>query len=118
SMKHGLNNGKAGGGEGVIPGDSLVYSSPFAGNDARVDLVFRIKPGPGNYSVKGNKSSALWKVPSNPGLGTAAAGDNSFWGQYMKQTGEKNGQDGSADGHTASVWDPESWKSPRVYSAQ
>src|SRR5262249_480395 len=59
-IKNGLNNGKAGGGEGVIPGDSLVYSSPFAGNDARVDLVFRIKPGPGNYSVKGNKSSALW----------------------------------------------------------
>src|SRR5262249_29055094 len=119
SMKHGLNNGKAGGGEGVIPGDSLVYSSPFAGNDARVDLVFRIKPGPGNYSVKGNRSSALWKVPSNPGLGTASAGDNSFWGQYMKQTAEKNGEVGSSPtGHTNTVWDPQTWNSARMDSAQ
>src|SRR5262249_3242713 len=63
----------------------------------------------------------LWKVPSNPGLGTASgagAGDNSFWGQYLKQTGEKNGQVGSADGHTATVWDPQTWNSARMDSAQ
>src|SRR5262249_27794528 len=108
-VKDGLNNGAPGGGQGVIPGDSLVYSSPFAGNDTRMDFVFRIKPGPGNYSVKGNRTSALWKVPSNPGLGTASGGDISFWGQYLKQTGEKNGQVGSADGHTATVWDPQTW---------
>jgi len=117
-IKDGLNRGKTGGGEGVIPGDSLAYSSPFAGNDARMDLVFRIKPGPGCYSVKGNRSSPLWKVASNPGLGTASAGDNSFWGQYMIQTGVKNGQVGSADGHTATVWDPSTWNSARMDSAE
>jgi hypothetical protein len=111
-----LNRGKTGGGEGVISGDSLMYTSP--GADARIDLVFRIKPGPGNYSTKGNRASALFKVPSNPGLGTSAGGDNSFWGQYLKQTGEKNGQVGSADGHTATVWDPQTWNSARMDSAQ
>src|SRR5262249_11061648 len=118
-VKDGLNNAKSGGGEGGISGDSLVYTSPFAYDDSRMDLVFRIKPGPGNYSVKGNRSSALWKVPSNPGLGTASAGDNSFWGQYMKQTAEKNGEVGSSPtGHTNTVWDPQTWNSARMDSAQ
>jgi hypothetical protein len=118
-VKDGLNNAKPGGGEGVISGDSLVYTSSFSGNDTRMDLVFRIKPGPGNYSVKGNPASALWKVPSNPGLGTAAGGDNSFWGQYMKQAAEKNGEVGSSPtGHTATVWDPQTWNSARMDTAQ
>jgi hypothetical protein len=118
-VKDGLNNAKTGGGEGVIPGDSVVYTSPFSGNDTRMDLVFRIKPGPGNYSVKGNRGSPLWKIPSDPGLGTATGGDNSFWGQYMKQTAEKNGEVGSSpDGHTATVWDPQTWNSARMDSAQ
>jgi hypothetical protein len=118
-VKDGLNNAKTGGGEGVISGDSLVYSSSFSGNDTRMDLVFRIKPGPGNYSLKGNRTSALWKVPSDPSQGTASAGDNSFWGQYMKQTAEQNGEVGSSPtGHTSTVWDPQTWNSARMDSAQ
>src|SRR5262249_25617005 len=117
-VKNAENNAKTGGGEGVIPGDSLAYTASYNGNDTRVDLVFRIQPGPGNYSVKGDRSSPLWKIPSDPGLGTASAGDNAFWGQYMKQTAEANGEVGSAQGHTAAAWDPQTWNSARMDSLQ
>lgn len=113
-VQTGLNLAADAGGEGVVPGDTLAVQSPWSGNDSRVDLVFRILPGPGNYSVKGNRDSPLWKIPSNPALGTTSAGDGSFWGEYMAA----NGQVGSANGHTSTHWDPHTWNSARMDSAQ
>lgn len=121
-MKDALNLGNYYGGEGVIPGDTLLYWSPWnprstLGFDARVDLVFRIWPGPGNYSVLGDRTSPLWKVPSNPGLGTAFATEGppySFWGQYMAN----NGDVGSINDHGQTRWDPQTWNSARMDSAE
>ena len=36
----------------------------------RVDLIFRIDPGPGNYSTKGNRASALIQGKRVPVVGT------------------------------------------------
>ena len=60
---------------GVVAGDSIVVESPFAAGDgvttgARVDLVFRIDPGPGNYRQRGTapprSSAAIPRIPSSP----------------------------------------------------
>ena len=121
-----LNNGTAQGGQGVARGDTLVYQSAFAGGDARMDLVFRIWPGPGNYAGRntGAGSQDPWTLRHNrilkvPAVGDvagnyASANDGSFWGQYMGN----NGQVGSASGHTATYWDPQTWNSARMDSGQ
>ena len=70
-----------------IPGDTVysVTANPDA-SPIRVDLVFRIYPGPGNYGIVGNKASGLRKVPSNPAIATP--GDGSFWSTYIAAPGD------------------------------
>jgi hypothetical protein len=122
-----LNNGNPAGTEGVARSDTLVYDSPYSGNDARMDLVFRIWPGPGNYAgrnVGPGGSQDPWALRHNrilkvPAVGDeagnyASANDGSFWGQYMGN----NGPVGSASGHTSTYWDPQTWNSARMDSAQ
>ena len=113
-----------------IPGDS---SAIIAGNatvtapddpalaTVRVDLVFRILPGPGNYQIAagrsmvpgGTPSGVLLQVPQNQGA-VAVAGDASFWGQYMADPGEVSA--GTHNGNTS--WDPLTWNSARMDSTQ
>src|SRR5205814_6667612 len=87
-----------------IPGDSSAVSAANAtissGDDptltqVRVDLMFRILPGPGNYRIAGGRSmipggssvsGVLLQVPTNQAA-AAVAGDASFWGQYMADPG-------------------------------
>jgi hypothetical protein len=61
----------------------------------RVDMVFRILPGPGNYRIAGGRTMApggnavtgvLLQVPTNQAA-AAVSGDASFWGQYMSDPG-------------------------------
>jgi len=89
-----------------VPGDSILANSPYVGDGVtsgvRVDLVFRIDPGPGNYSVKGNRGSALVeKDPSHP-----------FWATYRAN----NGTFGTPGGHGA-TWNRNVWNSARMDSA-
>jgi hypothetical protein len=101
----------------VIVGDTLAASSAFIsgqGTTTRLDLLFRIKPGPGNYSTKGDVNSALYKVPSNPGLGTASPGDGSFFGQYLGLPSPPGIGKGV---HAGVVWNPTTWNSARMDSA-
>ena len=46
----------------VITGDSMVIT--VAGSNHRVDMVFRIKPGPGNYVSTGHMNSGIAKTPN------------------------------------------------------
>jgi hypothetical protein len=91
-----------------VPGDSVYIRTLSAtGTPVRVDCVFRIYPGPGNYVTVGNKATALRKVPFSP---TAAVpGDNSFWGQYLAD----NGAFGSPGGHVGGKWSANVWNSAR-----
>ena len=88
---------------GVVAGDSLVIVSPFTGDGVttgtRLDLIFRIDPGPGNYTVKGNRASALVnKDPSHP-----------FFATYLAN----NGPFGTPGGHGA-TWNRNVWNSARM----
>ncbi len=111
-----------------IPGDSSVV---IAGNatvstpddpalaTVRLDLVFRILPGPGNYQITagrtmtpgGSPSGLLLQLPTNQAA-VAVSGDASFWGKYMADPGLV-----SAGTHSAG-WDPTTWNSCRMDTTQ
>jgi hypothetical protein len=106
-MKNGLNIVAPAEAPGVVAGDSIVVTSPWNGDGittgTRLDLVFRIDPGPGNYTVKGNRSSALVnKDPAHP-----------FFAAYLAN----NGQFGTPGGHPGGVWNKNVWNSARMDSA-
>ena len=89
-----------------IPGDSiLVIGQNATGTPMRLDCVFRIYPGPGNYVSVGNKASALRKVPAN--VAPAAPSDGSFWGEYMAAPGE------FSKGTHEGGWNVDTWNSVR-----
>jgi len=89
-----------------IPGDSIyVFSSHPSSNPYRLDLIFRIYPGPGNYLVAGNVASGLKRRPDQPAAATS--GDGSFWGEYMLDPGL------FAKGAHVGSWNPDTWNSAR-----
>jgi hypothetical protein len=104
-IKGGLNNAARNGGQGVIISDTLAVISAFvsgAGQPTRLDMLFRIFPGPGNYSDPGNMGSPLIeKDPSHP-----------FWATYSASPGPF-----SKGTHPVGGWDPTTWNSARMDSA-
>jgi hypothetical protein len=144
-IKTGLNNAQATGSvlRFDIPGDT---SSIIAGNAAvsapddaelaqvRVDLVFRILPGPGNYDAGSPPTmtpggsptgGTLLKRPDVQG-DFAAAGDGSFWGTLMADPGDPavapvahpgliGSADASAGDHNGGAsWDHLTWNAVRM----
>src|SRR5262245_3229314 len=129
-IKTGINNAQATGNmlRFAIPGDSTVV---FAGNASvsapddpalatvRVDLVFRVLPGPGNYQIAAGRTmqpggvpvGTLLQLPTNQGA-VAVPGDGSFWGQYMADPGLV-----SAGTH-AGGWSPLVWNSARCDTSE
>ncbi len=105
---------------GSIAGDSIVVTGP--GNDVRVDVVFRVLPGVGNYRTVGCRNSGLRKRPDlGGGAGNAAtAGDGSWWGAWMADNGGvgTGGNGTSGPGHAGGVWDIHRWNSARIDTSQ
>jgi hypothetical protein len=106
-MRSGLNIVAPPADPGVVAGDSVFVSSPYVGNGTttgvRMDLVFRIDPGPGNYTIKGNRASALVnKDPAHP-----------FFATYLAS----NGPNGTPGGH-GGTWNRHVWNSARMDSAE
>jgi hypothetical protein len=106
-VRTGLNIVAPANAPGVVAGDSILCNSPFVGDGittgVRVDLIFRIDPGPGNYSVKGNRGSALVeKDVTHP-----------FWATYKAN----NGPFGTPGGH-GTLWNKNVWNSARLDSAE
>src|SRR5262245_16374715 len=95
-IRTGLNTAQATGNllRFAIPGDSTVVAGANAVvadpslATVRVDLVFRILPGPGNYQIAAGRSmqpggvpvGTILQLPTNQGA-IAVVGDGSFWGQ-------------------------------------
>jgi hypothetical protein len=99
-----------------IPGDTtIVFASVGTG---RVDLVFRILPGPGNYNPVGAGVSGTIKQVPNSNT-PAVANDNSFWGQYKGHPGSFASPNAVAL-HAAhpSGWDANVWSSARCDTAE
>ncbi len=104
----------------IIPGDTTLVFADASGPAIRVDLVFRILPGPGNYRSSPPRhwpltaDMVLLRLPTDPAT-PAVAGDASFWGQYMAAPGEFGTPGGHAGG---TAWDPLTWNSARCDSAE
>jgi hypothetical protein len=90
----------------AISGDSVIVNG--TGNNVRMDMVFRILPGPGNYNTLGSKASGVKKRPD--AAGAATPGDGSFFGEYMASTG----QFGSQATHPGGAWSQHIWNSARM----
>ncbi|MFI5370918.1 MAG: hypothetical protein ACHQ52_05105 [Candidatus Eisenbacteria bacterium] len=105
----------------AVPGDTAVVSAP--GSGIRVDLVFRILPGPGDYVVIGDRGSGVAQSPDVFPRVAASPGDGSFWGTYMADDGVF-GTGAPMDGVTPGVphpddsWDPNVWNSARCDTAE
>jgi hypothetical protein len=112
-IRTGLNITQTPGASGMrfdVPGDSVVVTT---GSDSvRLDMVFRIRPGVGNYVTVGNATSGLRRIPTSTTAVTA--GDGSFWGTYKANPGEKASA-GAAAQHAAgpSGWSSLVWNSAR-----
>jgi hypothetical protein len=111
----------------VIPGDTMLVISN--GSPIRTDLVFRIKPGPGNYQTIGNPASGIRPNPAT--AGSVTPGDGSFWGSYMADRGlygsgfavgfstaVPNPMTDGVAGGGAVDWNPDEWVSARMDTAQ
>ena len=98
-----------------IPGDSAVAIGS-SDNPARMDLVFRVKPGPGDYVIIGNRASGLRQVPTS--TTAAVSGDGSWWGQYLADNGAfgTGGNGVTGPGHAGGVWSENIWNSARCDS--
>jgi hypothetical protein len=103
-----------------IPGDTMVVIA--SGPNVRMDLVFRILPGVGNYVQLGNRNSGIARRPDtvprvaalNTDAGLANHADR-FWGTYMGNNGVYGtGGNGTTSGPPITVWDPNRWNSARV----
>ncbi|MFN8586943.1 MAG: FlgD immunoglobulin-like domain containing protein [Candidatus Eisenbacteria bacterium] len=104
----------------VVVAGNAVDNTTNTGVATRVDLVFRILPGPGNYKISAGRAyplvntMQLLQVPSNQ-ANVAVSGDASFWGQYMAAPGDF----GTAGGHYGGTfWDPMTWNSARMDTVQ
>jgi hypothetical protein len=92
-----------------LAGYSITVASGVA--QARMDMIFRILPGPANYVTPGERASGLRVVPTS--TTAISQGDGSFWSVYT----ENNGPFGSPSGHPAgtfaSRWSEVVWNSAR-----
>ncbi len=101
----------------AIAGDSVIVTA--GGDGKRVDMVFRILPGPGNYVTTGTKASGVARRPDGKnsagtfiGKVQATPGDGTFFGEYMNNTGAFGSQTQHPSGGT--VWSQHVWNSARM----
>jgi hypothetical protein len=104
----------SGSGRPSVTADSTTVVA--LGANHRVDLVFRILPGPGNYMTIGSRASGVSRRPDGKPSGYVAAtpGDGSFFGEYMANAGEF----ASAPSHPGGQWSAQIWNSARMDTAE
>lgn len=112
-----------------VPGDTTVVIAD--GDSVRVDMVFRIFPGPGNYVTPSlGVNSPLKRVSNSATPAVATANSSNFWESYLANTGPTPGgspaYNGPATTHpTASsgplagqkIWSPNAWNMARMDTA-
>jgi hypothetical protein len=101
-----------------LPGDTVVCEA--AGSNLRLDLVFRILPGVGNYVTIGNRVSGLRRVPTATTAAVPNAASANFWESFLADNGAvgTGGNGLSGPGHPGGVWDPNVWNSARCDTAE
>jgi len=126
----GLNNATLTGDDTrlTIPGDTMVVIGGVTGSTTglgRVDMVFRVKPGVGNYVTVGDPNSGLRSLPTGAAQAiagvTSGSGPQNFWAAYLANPGEMSqgvhGSPGVGPGLGANFWNRNVWNSARIDTA-
>lgn len=123
-VKSGINTAPAAGLlRHSVPGDSVaVIGGDLEATGVRVDMIFRILPGPGNYVNPNNGlTSRLRKLPNavTEVVNAPVITSNNFWESYLAN----NGSFGTAGGHPTNglgqkVWNPNVWNSARLDTSE
>lgn len=124
-MKSGLNIAQSPGNVNRfdVPGDTTMVTA--SGDSVRMDLVFRILPGPGNYVNPAiGANSQLKKLPTSatPVAAAPVVTSNNFWESYLAYNGDKGTPGGHPNGTGSlagqKVWNPNVWNSARMDTAE
>jgi hypothetical protein len=100
-----------------LSADTMYIKGTVSTNDPmRMDCVFRVFPGPGNYMIVGDKASGLRKTP-DVAVAASTADHTSFFGSYMANPGVYAKPQG-ANGHPGGVWNVDTWNSVRCDTAE
>ena len=101
-----------------LPGDTVLCDAP--GASRRVDLVFRIYPGVGNYGQIGNRAKPMRRVPTSPTEAVPNAASTNFWESYLADNGAvgTGGNGASGPGHPGGVWGETVWNSARCDTSE
>ncbi|MGH3055525.1 MAG: hypothetical protein ACRDL7_11170, partial [Gaiellaceae bacterium] len=97
----------------------VVVKAVGAGDSIRIDMLFRINPGPGNYVTAGAITSGLRREPSSPAA--VSSGDGSFWDMLRSEPGSAAiGSPSALAQHAAapSGYSPLVWNSARCDTAK
>jgi len=105
----------------VVVDAADVRGDEALGNATRLDLVFRILPGPGNYAIASpggrtfppTAEMRLLDVPTDQS-NFVSSGDGTFWGEYMADPGAFS----KGDHHGSAWWDHLTWNSARCDTAE
>jgi hypothetical protein len=99
----------------TVAGDSVAINTSVG--TARLDMVFRVLPGPGNYQPIGDgHNGSLRRIPTSPT--TVTPGDGSWWDVYRTNPGEFASPNASVLLTTGKGgWDPNVWLSARCDTA-
>jgi hypothetical protein len=100
----------------TVPGDSVVING--SSDTKRLDMMFRILPGPGNYEPIGRPDiGTIVKRPDSRAIVTK--GDGSFWDAYRQTPGDFASANAVTLHHNAlGGWDPNVWNSARCDTAE
>jgi hypothetical protein len=119
-----------------VPGDTTAINA--AGEELRLDMVFRINPGPGNYHTWGSTASGITIRPTSATLadpsntGAGQSDEHVFWSQYIANNGGRGtgtapgsiNTEGSNSAHPGSgpnngrAWSRFVWNSARCDTAE
>lgn len=107
------------------PADSMLVTATGQ-PPQRVDLIFRILPGPGNYVKLGDATSGLARIPQggNPATGAGRtpidgtiANSANFWESFKNKPGPFASSQTQHQPLVAGFWDPNAWNSARCDTA-
>lgn len=110
----------------INPDSLLITATNVSGdlvqnNKTRLDLVFRILPGPGNYAIASpggrtfppTATMQLLDVPTNQS-NLVTPGDGTFWGEYIAAPGVF----AKGDHNGGTSWDYLTWNSARCDTSE
>jgi len=127
-IRTGVNNANANAHQRYsTPADSMLVTATGQ-PPQRVDLIFRILPGPGNYVQLGNAATGVAKVPTGgtptavppngrTQISGAAANSKNFWESYKSKPGPFASSQTQHQPLTPGFWDPNAWNSARCDTA-